>query len=251
MINCIVMAGGGNGELVQQEKVINKALIPIGSQPMISYVLSTFRQVEAINRIIVAGPVKDLSFLKERFNIELIPEEGTILQNLLAATSVLDKHSHVLISSADIPLVSPDAVTDFIQKCYPYDHDFYYPIVSREKSEALFPGVQRTYVYFKEGTFTGGNIFLVNSVKIEPTVPKMEKFLKDRKNPVKLISLLGPGTVLKFLRKKATIPYLEERFSSLLDLKSRAVISDYPAISFDVDKPGDLVQVKKFMGLDK
>ena len=75
--------------------------------------------------------------------------------------------------------------------------------------------------------------------------------MKDRKNPIKLISLLGPGTVYKFLRKKATIPYLEERFSSLVDLKSRAVISDYPAISFDVDKPSDLEQAKQFIGLNR
>ncbi len=251
MIDCIVVAGGGDGELVQQENVINKALISIGSRPMISYVIDAFRQIDHINRIIVAGPVEQLSFLKDPFRVELIPEQGTILQNLLAASKRLDKPSHVLVSSADIPLISPEAVSDFIEKCLPYDYDFYYPIVSREKSEALFPGVRRTYVSFVEGTFTGGNIFLVNSASIEPTVPKMEKFLRDRKNPLKLVSLLGPATVLKFLRKKATIPYMAERFSALLDLKSRAVICDYPVISFDVDKPSDLEQVKTFMGLEE
>ncbi len=249
MIDCIVVAGGGDGELVQQEKVTNKALIPIGNQPMISYVVGAFRQIKDINRIIVAGPVEDLAFLKDPFHVELIPEKGTILQNLLAASKQLDKPSHILVSSADIPLISPEAVTNFIEKCHPYAYDFYYPIVSQGKSEAMFPSVKRTYVSLVEGTFTGGNIFLVNSASIEPTVPKMEKFLRDRKNPLKLISLLGPATVLKFLRKKATIPYLAERFSTLLDLNSQAVICDYPVISFDVDKPSDLEQVKTFMKL--
>ncbi len=251
MNDCIILAGGGNGELVQQEQVANKALIPLGDQTMISHVINAFRQVGQVNRIIVAGPVKELAFLKEAFDVQLIPEEGTILQNLLKASRQLGSHSHVLVSSADIPLVSAEAVRDFLEKCAPYDHDFYYPIVVRESSEALFPGVKRTYVTLAEGTYTGGNIFLVNPAKIEPTVPKMEKFMKDRKNPIKLIYLLGPETVYKFLRKKATIPYLEERFSSLVDLKSRAVISDYPAISFDVDKPSDLEQAKQFIGLNR
>ncbi len=251
MIDCIIVAGGGNGELVQSENVENKALIPLGGRPMICHVLGAFRQLDIIRRIIIVGPLDELSFAAEEFQAELIAEEGTILNNLLAASRLLDQDAHLLISSADIPLVSPEAVTDFVNKCYPYEDDFYYPIISREKSETLFPGVSRTYVHFLEGTFTGGNIFLVNAAKIEPTVPKMEKFLKDRKNPLKLIALLGPATVLKFLRKKASISYLEKRFSSLLDLQSRAVFSDYPALGFDVDKPSDLEQVKRFMGLEE
>ncbi len=249
MIDCIVVAGGGGGELLQEEKVKTKALLPIGGQPMISHVLDAFRQVDGIGRIIVAGPVDELAFLQDTHQAELIPEKGSILQNLLEASRLVDQNSHVLISSADIPLVSPEAVQDFIDQCYPYEDDFYYPIVTREKSEAFFPGVKRTYVHFIEGTFTGGNIFLVNAATIEPTVPKMEKFLNARKNPLKLITLLGPSAVFKFMRKKASIAYLENHFSRLLDLRSRAVVSDFPALSFDVDKPSDLEQVKTFMGL--
>ncbi|MDO9534386.1 MAG: nucleotidyltransferase family protein [Bacillota bacterium] len=248
MLDCIILAGGVNADLEKLEGTPNKALIKIEDKEMVRYVLETYRQVEDIERIVLVGPVEDFAFVEKEFSVELVPETGSILENLSAASRFLNTQKPVLISTADIPLISPLAVRDFLEKCLPFDFDFYYPIVGREKCEESFPRVKRTYVNLKEGVFTGGNIFVVKPEKIEPTVPRLRLFIENRKNPVKMASLLGTGFLIRLMAKKLNISQLESRFSSLLDLNSKAIISDYPEIGFDLDKPSDLELIRKFMG---
>ncbi|MEW5920914.1 MAG: NTP transferase domain-containing protein [Bacillota bacterium] len=247
MLDCIVLAGGGKGDLAEQEGVACKALIRINDREMVRYVLTALCALPQIGRIIVVGPREELLFLQEHFPVEIVAEQGSILQNLVAANRCLNSGRHILISSADIPLLSLEALEHLLSKCRPFTYDFYYPISSKERSESSFPGAKRTYVTMQEGTFTGGNVFLVNSAVIEDSAPLLERFLENRKSPLKMVSLLGAGFVLNYLRKNLTIAGLEERISSLLNLKARAVIIDYPEIGFDVDKPSDLDLVRGIM----
>ncbi|MGI5822496.1 MAG: nucleotidyltransferase family protein [Dethiobacteria bacterium] len=247
MIDCIVLAGGPDEGLAGQEKPYNKALLKIGRQAMVCYVLQTYRRVQEIKRIVLVGPEEALIFLQDEYSLKVVPESGSILDNLLTAIRFLQTDNPVLISTADIPLVSPAAVEDFLRQCAPYRHDFYYPIVSRDDCEKTFPGVRRTYVSLQEGPFTGGNIFLVNPVKIEPAVPLLHKFMENRKNPLKMVSLLGTGFVLRALAKKVSIPSLEARFSELFGISARAIISRHAEISFDVDKDDDLMLVRRIL----
>ncbi len=247
MIDCVILAGGLNEELTAAEGVFNKALLQIGSKEMVRHVLDAYSQVEEIRRLALVGPVKNFLFLQADYSLELVPETDSLLANVLAANTYLQADGPLLISTADIPLLSPAAITDFLRQCAPYDQDFYYPIVTREDCEKKFPGVQRTYVPLREGVFTGGNLFLVNPLKIESSVPLVRKFLEYRKNPLKMVSVLGTGFILRALSKRLTISSLESRFSELLKVKARAIISKYAEISFDVDKPGDLALVRRIL----
>ncbi|NLJ55840.1 MAG: NTP transferase domain-containing protein [Firmicutes bacterium] len=247
MIDCVVLAGGPGVEMGAQEAARNKALLKIGRQAMVSYVLQSYRRVQEIERMVLVGPVEELNFLQAEYALETVPESGSLLDNLLAAIRFLQTDKPVLISTADIPLVSPAAVEDFLHQCASFEHDFYYPIVSREDCEKKFPGMRRTYVSLQEGSFTGGNIFLVNPTKIEPAVPLLRKFMEHRKNPLKMVSLLGTGFVLRALAKKISIPSLEARFSELFQISARAIISRYAEISFDVDKDDDLLLARQIL----
>ncbi len=249
MLDCIVLAGGGGkgGELVEQEGVPCKALIKIKGKEMVRYVLEAYRSVEQVKRIVLVGPEAELTSIAADYAAEVVPEKETIMQNVAEANRFLKTDRPLLISSADIPLVKAGVVEDLLQKCYPFDADFFYSIVTREKNETLFAGSRRTYVTCREGVFTGGNIFVVNPARIERSVPIMENFMAYRKNPFKLVTLLGPLFVIRFLSKRLTLPELEKRFSELLDLRARAVISDCPEISFDVDKPQDLEFVRRYL----
>lgn len=247
MVECVILAGGLNEELTAAEAVPNKALLKIGRKEMVRYVLETYCQVEEIGRIALVGPVEKFSFLQEDYPLELVPESDSLLANVVAANLFLQTANPLLISTADIPLLNPAAVKDFLQQCLPYSNDFYYPIVTKEECEDKFPGVQRTFVPLREGVFTGGNIFLVNPTKIESSIPLVRQFLEYRKNPLKMVSLLGTGFILRALTKRLTISSLESRFSALLNVKAQAIISKYAEISFDVDKPSDLELVRRIL----
>ncbi len=250
LLDCIVLAGGGKGELAEYEGVSCKALIKLKDQEMIRYVLAVLCALNQVERIVVVGPRDDLLFLQDDYPVEIVAEQGSILQNLTAANRCLNNGRQTIISSADIPMLTVESMENFLHKCQPFDHDFYYPISSKELSESRFPGVQRTYVTLQEGIFTGGNVFLVNAAMLDTAIPEIERFIEYRKNPLKMVSLLGAGFAWKFMTKKLTIAGLEERFSHLLKLKAQAVISDYPEIGFDVDKPSDLTLARQMITVD-
>lgn len=247
MFDCVILAGGEANELARQEGVANKALLKIDGKEMVSTVLDVFRQIDGIGRIVLVGPEKELSFLKEEYPVEILPESNSLMGNLALAARFLKTENYLLISSADTPLLSAASVMDFIQRCRPFAYDFYYPIVAKEESEKMFPGEKRTFIILKEGTFTGGNLFIVNPAYIEPLAPIAEKFLEYRKNPIKMASLLGTGFVFSLLMKRLSLSQLEKRASNLMQIKAKAVISPYPEIGFDVDKPSDLEIIRRKM----
>ncbi len=247
MIDCVILAGGTNSELEKLEGISNKALIKIGDLEMVRYVLGAFRRVGKIERIVLVGPVEQFECLKDDYALELVPEESSILENLAAAIRYLKTKKPLLIATADIPLITPEGTGDFLQKSYPFDLDFYYPIVRKEVCESSFPGVKRTFVKLQEGSFTGGNIFLVNSTTIEPNLPFLKQFIDSRKKPLKMVSMFGAGFLMNGLAGKLSIAQLEKRFSELFNLKAKAIISDYPELGFDMDKPEDLKLMRKYL----
>ncbi|MBS4031882.1 MAG: nucleotidyltransferase family protein [Clostridiales bacterium] len=248
MIDVVVLAGTGKETpLTVGENVKNKAFIHINGRAMLSYTLDALRAVTAIDRIAVVGPVEQLSPLIDEYGILVVAEGGNITDNIDKGFAALQPKQHFLIVSADIPLLTPTSVEDFLAKCSPYSHDFYYPIVSKENSEKSYPGVTRTYARLREGTFTGGNLFLMNPGKLEESLPRLLRFFELRKSPLKLVSVLGFSFIVKLVSKRLSITEVEMRIPGLLGLSGKAVISSYPEIGTDVDKPSDLELMKKLL----
>lgn len=248
-IDAIVLAGSSNnGPLREYSSVSNEALIPIGNRIMVDYVISALQNAQSIGQIVVVGPVAELKeYYKEEGEFILAPAGQTAVESFQNGLAHLNPQGHVLVTTGDIPLLKPEAVESFIAKCAPFDADVYYPIVSKEVNEKYYPGVKRTYVALKEGTFTGGNIFLVNPQIVPHCVAKGEELVQLRKSPIALSRQIGFCFVLKFLCRMLSLEETEARFSELLKLKGKAVIMDYPEIGIDVDKPSDLELVRKVL----
>ena len=50
---------------------------------------------------------------------------------------------------------------------------------------------------------------------------------------------------------RLSISYIEQRFSELLNIKAVAVISPFPQLANDVDKPSDIEMVEKYLSVTK
>ena len=100
--------------------------------------------------------------------------------------------------------------------------------------------MKRTYVTLRDGTFTGGNMFFVRKSSVEKAWPMAEKMIEYRKSPLKMVSVLGPGFLLRFALKTLTVSDLEKKFGSLLSLNPKAILNVRPEVGVDVDKPSDL-----------
>lgn len=247
MYDAIVLAGSPNtGPLAQCSDEKYEALIKIGDKPMVRYVVDALLNSQLINKVAISGPRELADFFPEDCVVVVEPE-GTVIGNALRALENVDTTRPVVISTCDIPLLTAEAVADFLELCTGSDADFFYSIVSMDEASHKYPGVKRTFARIKEGTFTGGNLFVLNQGLSPGTTAKAQEFVNFRKSPLKLCQLLGFKFVFKLLIGRLTIPELEIKVSDVLGLKVKAVITLYPEIGIDVDKPGDYSMVSNLL----
>jgi len=136
-------------------------------------------------------------------------------------------------------MLTAEAVDDFLSQCRDQNQDMFYPIVSKEVNEAVFPGVTRTYVKIKDGTYTGGNMVLVAPKFIQESKQVIHRVVMLRKKPFEIVKLLGFRILVKFIFRCLTIAEVERRVKHLFGINAKAVITSYPQIGTDVDKPSD------------
>jgi GTP:adenosylcobinamide-phosphate guanylyltransferase len=243
----LILAGADNtGPLKEESNAKNEALIEIHGKPMISYIIDVLRSVSQVSKITVVGPRNELLNLYP--DLDVIDHQGSIMDNLGRGLEYLKEEEYLLILTADIPMITSDAINDFFERC---DHqkgaDFYYPINSKEVSENRFPGVKRTYIKTRDGTFTGGNVFLVNVKNVLERYMKAKEFIAMRKKPFRLAVILGLPFIVRFLTNTLTISVVERKVSTILGIKAVAVITPFAEIGVDVDKPEDLELAKNVL----
>ncbi len=236
MVDAVVLAGGNAKGLAN---VPAKGLVPINGRPMVEYVVDALSRCEDIGRICVVIPVEySFNGLSKKVGVNVA--SGSLPAVAKAGLDFLQAKEPVLMLSADIPLITPEAVSDFLKKCSTKKAEFYYPIVRYGKSEKQFPSVKRTYARVKEGRFTGGNIMLVNPKFINRNFGLIERIYELRKQPLKIAQILGFSFLLKFILGMLTISQLEGRIGQMTNAVCVAIETPYVEIGVDVDKESDL-----------
>jgi GTP:adenosylcobinamide-phosphate guanylyltransferase len=235
-LDVVILAGGKPGDpLAVAHNVPVKALIPINGHPMSWYVLNALRSSGAVNRIVYVGP--SVPELESLYDIHL-PARGEMLENLEAGLSALPASNRVMVATADIPLLSPEAVRDVISR--DSGIGVVYPIISAVACERAFPGGKRTYAKVRNGKFTGGNLFLLEPSLVTAFMPKLKQVIHNRKNPLAIAGMIGLDTLFKFPFGMLTILDLEQKISRILGVPASALITEFAEVGFDVDKPEDL-----------
>ena len=248
MYDAVILAGSPNtGPLAECSAENYEALIKIGDKPMVRYVVDALLDSKLVNKIAISGPEELARYFPED-SVVVVETEGTVIGNALKALAAVDNTKPVIISTCDIPLLTAEAVIDFIKLCQGTDAHFFYPIVSMAEASQRYPGVKRTSAKIKEGKFTGGNIFVLNQGLNSRVTAKAQEFVNLRKSPIQLAKLLGFKFVFKLLVGRLAIPELEAKVSEVLGLTVKAVITMFPEIGIDVDKPSDYSIVSAFLG---
>ncbi|ASS77014.1 hypothetical protein CIG75_20315 [Tumebacillus algifaecis] len=230
-MDVLVLAGGHSDDL----PVLQKANLLIDGKRMVDHVVAALEQVPALDQIRIEHG-----------------ESDSLVTNLLTAIERWQAESsdYLLIASCDIPFLTPEAVTSFLDACPP-GYDFYYPVVSQAVCETRFPGVRRTYVKLKDGTFTGGNLFLVRAAVLPPLSARLHRMFQNRKRPLLLAREFGWGTTLSFaasaLLGTLSIAKVERQVERLCGIKAKAVISEHAEIGTDIDKLTDLALVEQLV----
>lgn len=233
-VYAIVLAGDSEDRKIKQGSVVaNKAFLSMNGRRMVDYVLDCYRDIKELAGIGVIGPEAQF---KDQDDVTLIPQSDNLIANVKAAAATFPD-GWLLLSSCDIPLITPEAIRDLLSRCQ--DADMYYPMVAKEDCQRVFPDMERTWVKLADGEFTGGNIILIKSSKIAVAADPAAAFFAARKSPVKLASLIGIPILAKLLLHRLTIPELERKMGKILGITCKAVQTTYPEIGTDVDKESD------------
>lgn len=234
----IVLAGApADDEMRARYSVEWSAAMPFAGKPMVQHVVNALRASSHVESICLVGNI-ECDGVTHR-----VAPRGSFLANTLVGIEACGGKGRVLISTSDIPFLTPEAVDDFIERCGSLQADFYYSVVSKEAVEKRFPGMKRTCARLKEGTFTGGNIVIMDSEFLIRNAEFLDGILAARKNVIRLARLIGLVVLLRALvaqvlwPRALSLPHLEKTVGRILKARVRAVVTPYAEIGADADTP--------------
>jgi len=248
MFNALVLAGAkGKGPLEIAANVKNKALIMINDKPIIEYIIDALNNSKNIDKVLVVGPRDELYPYIGKKVQEILEPGNSILENMEIGLNYFNSENNLLLLASDIPLITSQAIDEFIKKCVEREAYVGYPIITKENIIKKYPETIRTYVNMKEGTFCGGNIAFFKPEVFFQKRELIKELYNNRKATWKYVKILGLKFILKFLFKTLTLDEIEKRLTKILGYKSIAVMVSYPEIMIDLDKPSDLEVIQKYL----
>ena len=248
MLNALILAGTKEkGPLEIAENVDNKALIMIDGRPMIDYIVDALNNSENIDKILVVGPKNELHPYIGKKVEEILNPGNSILENMEIGLNYFNSADNLLLLSSDIPLITPEAINEFLSICTKRKACIGYPIITKENIIKKYPETERTYVKMKEGIFCGGNITFFKPDVFFQNKKLIKELFENRKATWKYAKILGLKFILKFLFKALTLEEIEKRITNIIGYNSIAVMVSYPEIMIDLDKPSDLKLIRKYI----
>ena len=211
----------------------NKALWMLHGKPMLSYVLAAVQGSKYISECVVVGPVSIEPYLQGCRRVDGKPD---LVDNVNMGLSLFPTARYVLYLSSDIPLLTAAILDTFIQQALDTRADVIYPVILQATHEAMYPDCKRTFGKLREGSFTGGNAWIITNEALANGQPLTQAFIHGRKQIVQLARALGPVTLLRLLTGRLTIRHAEARVSKLLGgLPVAAVVFPHAALGNDLD----------------
>jgi len=227
----------------------SKALLPIAGRPMAQWIVDALDGSAQVGRIVVVGLTPDQAQLTSRKELLYLPNAGSMIGNVEAGVTEILKRNpdaqKVLVSSCDIPCLTPAMVDWIITTCLATDHEVYYGLISQADMERRFPGSRRSYFALKEGRYCGSDIILLSTRLVGHYHPAWNEIVGARKNILRQASIVGFDTLLLMLLRQLSIPEAERRAQTRLGIKGRIVLDPYAETGMDVDKPGQFDLVRR------
>ncbi len=250
-MDAIILAGGETLEALKASlgasTPVERALLEIGGRTAIDFILESFVGVGEIENIVVVGGPSTLAALENYLpRVVGVAAQSTLVENIMAGAGACSS-SQLLLCTCDIPLVTAQTWREFLGLVQSQNLEAAYSVAARESVEKSFPEGKRTYATLKDGTFTGGNAFVLPRAGIGQLKGLIDAGYRARKNPLGLARLLGVSFLLKAVTKKLSIADLESKASQILQCRAGAVVMQDVSLAFDVDKMEDYQLAQKML----
>ena len=237
----IVLAGSrpGRDAFAEQYGTDLKALIPIAGEPMVRRPIRALLGSAAVGRIIVLSqsPDRIAASVEADPRVEFRVSRGTIAETILALLDDRQTVWPLLVTTADHALLDPAMIDEFATGAV--DADVTVGVVERRVLLRRFSGAQRTWLKFRGGGYTGANLFVLKSPAVRPAIELWRSVEQDRKKAWRVLSLLGPITLLSIALRLVSLDEVMKQLGTRLGLNVKAVALSNPLAGVDVDKSAD------------
>ena len=248
----IVLAGErpGGDPLAQELGVPAKALIEIEGRTMLSRVVRALLDSNRVARVLVLAQDTDLIFKGEASDllsdqrVALMTSGNGIASSLRSILGTPDAPWPVLVTTADNALLTARRVKSFLSGAGGCDIGV--GVSERSVVESRFPDTRRTWLKFRDGHYSGANLFAFNSDRCLPAIDHWREVEQDRKKGIKLIASFGPSLLLSFLLRRVGFEKGLGMASRKMGLVAKPIVLDAEA-PIDVDKPEDLDLVRQIL----
>jgi GTP:adenosylcobinamide-phosphate guanylyltransferase len=268
----------------------NKAFLDIAGRSLVRITVEALLHASTVDRVFVVGPAdeldRELADLSPR--VRTVPQVGQMLRNAWAGYQAAQRlrtasedaeERPLLVLTCDIPLISPDAVDDFVARCASQDRRSgqgpHAMLVGTVEEQALLPfypragqpGIIRPYVELCSGRLRLANIYVVRPQQLGHQELMETGFsyrkAKDWRNVLALtwaclsrpggwrlawlvlrlqatvMTAKSKGRLYRWLRRGNTQEALEAGISNLLACRVQLVDSPFGGLSLDVDDQED------------
>lgn len=215
-----------------------KALVELGGRPMIARVVDTLLATPEIGHIVILAqdPPRLRPHVPADARIEWVMSGAGIAGSI---RPILERCMPALVTTADHPLLTPATISDFLGRsggC-----DVAVGVVESGPVLARFPDARRTWLRFRDGRWTGANLFALNSPGAIRALDLWSGIEQDRKKGLKIVAAFGPWLLLRALTRTISLARAVEQGGRRFGFVARAVPIGDPLAAVDVDKPEDLV----------
>lgn len=245
----VVLAGSrpGRDAFAEQYGTDLKPLIPIDGEPMVRRPVRALLASASVGRLIVLSqsPERIAGAVPADERVEFRTSRGTIAETILELCDDKATNWPLLVTTADHALLDASMVDEFVSGAS--DADVAVGVVERGTLLRRFPDAQRTWLRFRGGAYTGANLFVLASPSVRPAIELWRSVEQDRKKAWRVLSLLGPVTLLCIALRLVSLEEVTKQLGVRLGLDVKATPLSNPLAGVDVDKPADHALVEAIL----
>jgi molybdopterin-guanine dinucleotide biosynthesis protein A len=250
-VDAVVLAGGVNRIALYDGYTPGfKALVDINGRPSIGRVVDALAGSRYVRELCVVGSQEALRTAIGPTPVAFQPPDDNPLGSFLRGLRVFQDSDYVLVTAADLPLLTPGITDAFIDACAEaptsYAASLYLPVVRKEMFTGALAETRKAINHFRDGIYAHGNLVLVDPkiLRTASALERMNAMYAARKSEVRSALALGLGVGLSYvigvhLLHALTLQQMAGIASRRFGIGIVPVTVPFPETAIDVDEPAD------------
>ena len=253
-VTALVLAGSRDGAadpVAAAAGLAAKALVLVAGTAMLERVVGALAGSRGVGRIAVCGaPEAEALRLP---GVAALHRTGRLLflaatpsPSLSVAAAMERLGTPLLVTTADHALLRPAMVERFLG-AVPDDADAAAGLAPAAAIRAAFPGSRRTFLRFRDGSWSGCNLFLLRTPAAGGAVAFWRRLERERKRPWRMLRLVSPLLALRQVLGLLTLDGALDALGRRVGARLAAVELPWAEAAVDVDSADDLALAERLL----